>query len=149
MPTFSSAKLYARVALLRRQVLLRQLIWRAIASALAVSALIVATGLATYALYLTIRGPFGDLGAILTIAAVYLTTAVFLLIYALREPASPELEALGEVEAAALEAVTADAQDVVQLFSTAGHRIESLGSSLTLGVGVLSALRKLLASRKT
>lgn len=149
MSALSSAKLYARVALLRRQVLLRQLTWRAIASALAVAALVVATGLATYALYLTIRGPFGDLGATLAIAAVYLTAAILLLIYALREPTSPELEALEEMEAAALEAVTTDTQGVVQMFSTAGHSIESLGSSLTLGVGILSALRKLLASRKS
>lgn len=149
MPTLNSAKFYARVALLRRQVLLRQLIRRAIAGALAVSALVVAAGLATYALFLAIHVPFGDLGATLAIAALHFVTAVILLTYTLRKPASPELQALAEMEAAALETATADAQDIVQLFGAAGHRIESLGSGITLGVGVLSALRKLLASRKS
>lgn len=149
MSTLSSAKLLARVVVLRRQVLLRQLVRRTIAGALAVAALIVTTGLATYALFLTIRSPLGDLEATLVIASIYLVTAVILLIYVLWEPASPELEALAEVEAAVLETATADSQDVVQMFSTAGHRIEDLGNSLTLGVGILSALRKLLASRKS
>jgi hypothetical protein len=45
--------------------------------------------------------------------------------------------------------VTADTQDVVQMFAAAGHPIENLSSSLTLGVGIASALRKLLASRKS
>ena len=74
--------------------------------------------------------------------------ALILLGYTLHEPHSPELEALAEMEAAALEIVTADTQGIVQLATAAGHRIENLGSSLTLGVGILGALRKLLASRK-
>ena len=149
MSTLSSAKLYARMALLRRQVLLRQLIRRTMAGALAVAAIIVAAGLSTYALFLTIRVPFGDLGATLAIAAIYLAAAFSLLVYALREPASPELEALAEMEAAALETAMADSQGVVEMLTAAGHRIESLGDSLTLGFGILSALRKLLASRKS
>lgn len=148
MSTLSSAKLYARMALLRRQVLLRQLIRRTMAGALAVAAIIVAAGLSTYALFLTILAPFGELGATLAIAAIYLAAALILLVYALREPASPELEALAEMEAAAFETTIADSQGVVEMFTAAGHRIESLGDSLTLGVGILSALRKLLASHK-
>jgi len=149
MSTLNSAKLYGRVALLRRRVLLRQLIWRTIAGALAVAAFIVTAGLATYALFLAIRVPVGDLGATLAIAALYLIAALVLLTYALHEPHSPELDALADMEAAALETVSADTQGVVQLVNAAGHRIENLGSSLTLGVGILSALRKLLASRKS
>jgi hypothetical protein len=149
MSTFNSAKLYGRIALLRRQVLLRQLIRRSITAALAVAAFIVTSGLATYALFLAIRGPLGDLGATLVIAALYLVAALVLLGYTLREPQSPELDALAEMEAAALETVTADTQGVVQLVNAAGHRIENLGSSLTLGVGLLGALRRLLGSRKS
>lgn len=149
MSALNSAKLYGRVALLRRQVLLRQLIRRAIAGALAVAAFIVTAGLATCALFLAIRVPLGDLGATLAIAALYLVTALILLAYTLREPHSPELEALAEMEAAAFETITADTQGVVQMVNAAGHRIENLGSSLTLGVGILSALRKLLSSRKS
>lgn len=149
MSALNSAKLYGRVALLRRQVLLRQLIRRAIAGALAVAAFIVTAGLATCALFLAIRVPLGDLGATMAIAALYLVTAFILLAYTLREPHSPELEALAEMEAAAFETITADTQGVVQMVNAAGHRIENLGSSLTLGVGILSALRKLLSSRKS
>jgi len=61
MSTLNSAKLYGRVALLRRQVLLRQIIRRAIAGALAVAAFVVTAGLATYALFLAIKGLRGNL----------------------------------------------------------------------------------------
>lgn len=148
MSTFNSAKLYGRVALLRRQVLLRQLIRRAIAGALAVAAFIVAAALATYALFLVIRVPLGDVGATLSIGSLFFVSAALLLAYTLREPHSPELEALAEMEAAALETISADTQGVVHMFNAAGNRIESLGSSLTLGMGVLGALRKLLSSRR-
>lgn len=149
MSALNSAKLYGRVALLRRQVLVRQLIRRAIAGALAVVAFTVTAGLATYALFLAIRAPFGDINAALAVAGLYLVLALILLAYTLREPNSPELEALAEMEAAALETITAETQGVVQLVNDAGHRIEGLGSSLALGVGILGALRKLLASRAT
>lgn len=149
MSTFNSAKLYGRVALLRRQVLLQQLIRRAIAGALAVAASIVTAGLATYALFLAIVPSLGALGATLAVAGIYLVCALVLLAYTLHEPRSPELQALEEMEAAALDSIAADTQGVTQLFNAAGHRIENLGSSLTLGVGILSALRKLLASRKS
>ncbi|MBB3810371.1 hypothetical protein [Pseudochelatococcus contaminans] len=148
MSTLNSAKLYGRVALLRRQVLLRQAIRRAIAGALAVAAFIVTAGLGSYALFLAIRMPLGDLGATLAIMGLYLAAALVLLDYTLREPRSPELDALAEMEAAALETIVADTQGVVQMVNAAGHRIENLGSSLTLGVGILSALRKLLSSSK-
>ncbi|WP_284215335.1 MULTISPECIES: hypothetical protein, partial [Alphaproteobacteria] len=147
MSTLNSAKLYGRVALLRRQVLLRQVIRRAIAGALAVAAFVVTTGLATYALFLAIRVPLGGLGATLAIAGLYLVAAVILLAYALREPHSPELQALEEMEVVALETIAAETQGVVQAVNTAGHRIENLASSFTLGIGLLSALRKLLVSR--
>lgn len=149
MSTFNSAKLYGRVALLRRQVLLQQLIRRAIAGALAVAAFIVTAGLATYAMFLAIVPTLGALGATLVIAGLYLVCALLLLAYTLREPHSPELQALEEMEAAALDTIVADTQGVTQLFNAAGHRIENLGSSVTLGIGILSALRKLLASRRS
>lgn len=148
MSTLSSARLYARIALLRRRVLLRQTLRQVIAGALAVIALVVAAGLATFALYLAIRVPLGELGATLVIAAGYAVIALALLIYAFHDPASPELEALAEMEAAALEAVTAETRGVADLVGAAGDRIESLGSSVALGVGLLSALRKVLAKRK-
>jgi hypothetical protein len=149
MSAFNSVKLYGRIALLRRQVLLRQLILRSISAALAVAAFIATSGLATYSLFLTIREPLGELGAPLVIAALYLVTGLVLLVYTVRDPQSPELDALAEMEAAALEVVSADTQGVTQLMSSAGHRIENLSSSLTLGIGLLGSLRKLLSSRRS
>jgi hypothetical protein len=149
MSTLSSAKLYGRVALLRRQVQLRQLIRRAIAGSLAVAAIIVTTALATFALFLAIRPPLGELWATLVIAGLYAVTSVVLLAYTLSEPSSPELDALAEMEAAALETVTADAQDATQLLSAVGHRFENFGNSLALGAGILSMLRKHMKSTKS
>jgi hypothetical protein len=59
------------------------------------------------------------------------------------------LQALEEMEVVALETIAAETQGVVQAVNTAGHRIENLASSFTLGIGLLSALRKLLVSRKS
>jgi hypothetical protein len=112
-------------------------------------AFVVTTGLATYALFLAIRVPLGGLGATLAIAGLYLVAAIILLAYALRELHSPELQALEEMEVVALETIAAETQGVVQAVNTAGHRIENLASSFTLGIGLLSALRKLLVSRKS
>jgi hypothetical protein len=148
MSALTSAKLYGRVALLRRQVLVRHLIHRVIAGALAVAAFIVAAGLATYALFLTIRVPLGDLGACLAVAALYLGVGVILLIITLRETSSPEQEALAELESVTLEAMMSDPQGAVQMMNAAGHRLETLGDSLSLGMGLLSALRKLRSARK-
>ena len=148
MSTLSSVKLYGRVALLRRQVLFQQFIRRAIAAALAVAALVVAAGLATHALFLAITPSLGILGASLAIAVLYLVCALILLAYTLREPHSPEMQALEEAEAAALEVLAKDSQGMVQIANAAGHRIEDLGSNLALGIGLLSALRRLLASHK-
>jgi hypothetical protein len=148
MYNMSSTKLFVRIALLRRRALLRQYVRRAIAGALAVAALIVAAGLATYALFLAIRTPLGDLSAVAVIASLYAAIAAALLLFTLHEPASPELDALAEMEEAALESLLADNQGVVQSFAAAGHRIESLGNTLSLSLGALSALRRLLSAKK-
>lgn len=148
MSTFASAKLYVRVALLRRQLLIQIIIRRAIAGALAVAAFVVAAGLATVALFLAIRGPLGDAPAALVIAGIYCLAASALLVYALRDPASPELTALSEMESAALETVAAETQGLSQVVGVAGQRMNDIGGTLTLGLGVLSALRKILAGRK-
>lgn len=146
MSTVTSAKLYVRMALLRRKVLLRQAIGRALAGALAVAALIVAAGLATYALYLAIVPSLGQLGAVLVLAGVYLVTAIILLAYTLHEPHSPELEALAELEAAALETATAETRDVLHAFS--GHGIPGLGNTVSVGLAILGVLRKLMGGKK-
>lgn len=148
MSSITATKLYVRVAVLRRRVLLRQLIRRTIAGALGVAALVVNTGLATYALFLAIKSPIGELGAVLSIAALYLAMALSLLLYTLHEPASSELDALEEMEAAALESAAADTQGIVRAFSAAGHRIEDFGNTVSLSIGILSTLRRLLITPK-
>ncbi len=148
MSSITSTKLYVRVAILRRRVLLRQLVRRTMAGALAVAALVVAAALSTYAVFLAIRTPLGDLGAVLSIAGFYLAIAVSLLLYTLHEPESPELDALAEMEAAALDSAAADTHGIVHAFSAAGHRIEDLGNTFSLGISALSALRRLLATKR-
>ena len=127
---------------------MRQAIGRAIAGALAVAALIVAAGLATYALYLAIRPLLGDLGAVLVVAGLYLAVAIILLVYTLHEPHSPELEALAEMEAAALETLTAESQDMLRFLSPAGHGFSNFGNTMSIAIAIIGALRKLIGSRK-
>lgn len=144
----ASTKLFVRIAVLRRRILLRQYVGRAIAGALSVAALVVAAGFSTYAIFLAIRPPLGDVGAVLSIAALYGVIALGLILYTLHEPASPELDALAEMEAAALNSLVTDNQGIVQTFASAGHRIENLGNTLSLSFGALSALRRLLSAKK-
>lgn len=54
--------------------------------------------------------------------------------YAMHESTSPELDALAEMEATALDAATAETQGIMQAVGAAGHRIETLGDSITLGI---------------
>ncbi|PPB80975.1 hypothetical protein LV82_01708 [Albidovulum inexpectatum] len=148
MSTLESVKLYGRVTLLRRRVLLQQLVRRAMAAAIAVLAFVAAIGMATFALFVAIAPSLGTVGASLTIAAIYLALAILLLLYSLREPNSAELQALEEAEAAALEMLAHDAQEVVQVASAASHRISDLGSNLGMAVAILTALRRLLGARR-
>ncbi len=64
-----SAKLFAQVAILRRRILLRQMIMRALAGLLGAAALLVTAGFSTYAVYLAIRPSLGELNSVLALAA--------------------------------------------------------------------------------
>ncbi|MEZ5841025.1 MAG: hypothetical protein R3D02_11595 [Hyphomicrobiales bacterium] len=149
MSAMTSTKLYMQVAVLRRKVLLRQAVRKAVAGALAVAAIIVAAGFATAALFLVIREPLGDLGAVLALAGLYLAVAVVLLAYTLHEPQSAELDTLSEMEAAALDAAMADNSDIINAFGSTGQRLHDIGSTVSVGIGVLSALRRMVKGRKT
>lgn len=148
MPPIASTKLYVQVSVLRRRVLLHQLIRRALAGALAVAAFIITAGLSTYALFLAIKPQIGELGSVLAIAGIYLVVAIILILYVLHEPTSPELDALAEMEAAALDSALSENRDILQAVSATRHRIQDLGNTFSLGVGVLSALRKVLTTTK-
>jgi hypothetical protein len=52
----------------------------------------------------------------------------------MHESTSPELDALAEMQATALDAATAETQGIMQAVGAAGHRIETLGDSITLGI---------------
>ncbi|PYF01138.1 hypothetical protein BJ122_12616 [Rhodopseudomonas faecalis] len=149
MTGMTSSKLYFRIALLRRRVLLRQAIKRAVAGALAVAALIVAAGLLTYASFQALRVPLGDVLAAVVIAGVYLVIGLGLLLYTLHEPSSPELDALSEMEAAALEAFGNDTQGLRSAISASAHRIEDFGSAFSTSFAILSALRRILGAKKS
>ena len=149
MTGMTSSKLYFRIALLRRRVLLRQAIKRAVAGALAVAALIVAAGLLTYASFQALRVPLGDVLAAVVIAGVYLVIGLGLLLYTLHEPSSPELDALSEMEAAALEAFGNDTQGLRSAISSSAHRIEDFGSAFSTSFAILSALRRILGAKKS
>ena len=148
MTGMTSTKLYLRIALLRRQILLRQIIKRTIAGSLAIAALIVAAGLATYASFLALRIPLGDSIAAAIVAGVYLVLGVGLLLYTLHEPASPELDALAEMEGAALEALGADTQGLRSAISSGAHRIEDLGNAFSTSFAILTTLRRILSGAK-
>uniref|UniRef100_Q07JW8 Phage holin family protein n=1 Tax=Rhodopseudomonas palustris (strain BisA53) TaxID=316055 RepID=Q07JW8_RHOP5 len=148
MTGMNSTKLYFRIALLRRQILLRQIIKRTIAGSLAVAALIVAAGLATYASFLALRIPLGDSIAAAIVAGVYLVLGLGLLLYTLHEPASPELDALAEMEGAALEALGADTQGLRSAISSGAHRIEDLGNAFSTSFAILTTLRRILSGTK-
>lgn len=148
MTGMNSSKLYFKIALLRRRVLLRQAIKRAIAGSLAVAALIVAAGLLTYAAFLALRIPVGDVVAASIIAGVYLVIGLGLLLYTLHEPTSPELDALAEMEAAALEAFGTDTQGIRSAISSGAHRIEDFGNAFSTSFAILSALRRILGAKK-
>jgi hypothetical protein len=149
MTGMTSSKLYFRIALLRRRVLLRQLIKRTVAGALAVASLIVAAGLLTYASFQALRLPLGDALAAAVIAGAYLVIGFGLLLYTLHEPSSPELDALSEMEAAALEALGTETQGIRSAISSGANRIEDFGNAFSTSFAILSALRRILGSRKT
>ena len=71
MSTIDSAKRFAQVAVLHQKALLQQTAQRIFAGALAAAALLVALGLATFALFLVMRPATGDLNAVLLITGAY------------------------------------------------------------------------------
>lgn len=147
MSGMTSAKLYVQVAILRHRVLLHQAIRRALAGALAVVSFVVATGLSTYVFYLSISPRFGELLSVLVIAAIYLALAIILVFYTFHEPKSAELDALTDMEAATLEAALMENRDIIHALGVTGRRIQDVGNTVALSLGVLSSLRKLMASK--
>lgn len=136
MTTVELARLYARIALLRRKVLLRVALRRAVAGVFAALALIVALGFGTRAAYLALLPHLGELGATAAVGGGYLVVALILAAIAAREPASPELVALGAMEEEAKAKAMMAAKGV-------GARAELLTGNVLTGVNLIGLLRRL------
>lgn len=142
--TLDSTKVYARVALLRRKVLLRRALRRAAAGVGAALALLVAISFGTRAAYLALVPRLGDLGASAAVAGGYLLLCLILALIALREPKSDELAALETLE---LQARQKAGQAFYGLRSS-GLQAQSITGKLVLAVSLLNALRRILRARK-
>ncbi|MFT3688049.1 hypothetical protein [Paenirhodobacter sp.] len=137
MTTVESARIYARIALLRRRVLLRLALRRAVAGLFAGLALIVAVGFGTRAAYLALLPRLGDLGATAAVGGGYLVVALILAAIALREPASPELDALGAMEEEARLKAMVAARGI-------GARAELFTGNILTGINLVGLLRRFL-----
>lgn len=131
-----SLRLYLKLALERRQILARRSVLRMAFAAAAIMLLLVGLGLLNLALYLALQPYLGSLASVLLVAAVHLGAGGVLAALALREPASSELSALAEAEAAALHMVSAEAGETQ-------HRIGQFGA--TLGAAAIPTLVGLIA----
>lgn len=140
MTTVETARLYARIALLRRKALLRHALRRAAAGILALAALVVAAGFGTKVAWLALLPRLGELGATAVIGGGYLLVAVILAIIALREPRSAELAALEQMEAEA--GVKAEIA-----FKRIGLQAETLTGNVLTGISLVRLLRRLLGRK--
>ncbi|MEJ1158048.1 hypothetical protein [Prosthecomicrobium sp. N25] len=140
----TTTKLYLRVAYLRRRVLLREALLRSALAVVAGILLVVGLGLLDYAVFLALRERLGDVSAALAIGAAHILAAVLLAILAFRDHVSPESAALAEAEAAALDAVAAEAEGLMQGLAKVERAVERLGGNLSTGFAAVSALTGLL-----
>jgi hypothetical protein len=143
LPT--TAKLYLRVAGLRRRLMLRYAARRLAFGVLAAIVLLVGLGLLNIALFLWLREAYGDLNAVLIVAALHVVAGGVLALLALRGPGGRELAALEEAEAAALEAVTTEVETIAQKLTAFEGRLETIGRHLALVPDAVSAISGLLA----
>ncbi|MCA0341716.1 MAG: hypothetical protein LCH61_01295 [Proteobacteria bacterium] len=141
----TNAHLYARLAVLRQRIMFRYAASRIVIGTLAVLLLLVGVALLNVALFLALRNPLGDIGAVLGVAAVHLVAGAIALAFTLQEPASAELEALSEAEAVALDALSADTSSLVEGIASVGGRFSRIGSNASLAVAALSSLQSLLS----
>lgn len=137
MTTVESARIYARIALLRRRVLLQLALRRVLAGLIAAAATLVAAGFGTRVLYLALLPRLGELGATAAVGGGYLLIALIFGVLALREPASPELKALDLMEAEAK-------QKAVLAVNGLGMRADGLTRSVLTGLSLFNLLRRFL-----
>ncbi len=150
MSSFSTnAQLFARLAVLRRRILFRYAASRIVGGVLAILFLLVGVALLNVALFLGLRGPLGEIGAVLIVSAGHLVAGAIALAITLREPSSPELEALAEAEAAAFQSVSADTSGIVESLASVGERLGRVGSNASLAIAAISSLHAMLSRSGT
>lgn len=144
----ATTKLYLHVATLRRRVLFQHMGRRLAAGALAIVVLLVGLGLLNVALFLALRAPLGDLGAVLVVAGLHAAGGGLLLWFATREPHTKELDTLAAAEADALEAMSSEAEGVLQLVRSIESRLDQLGSTVSYGATAVTGLADLIAQAR-
>jgi hypothetical protein len=144
----TNTQLYAHLAVLRRRVLFKHYAVHAALGTLAVLMLLIGIALLNVALFLSLRHIWGDISAVLIVAVVHLGLGGVMLVLTMREPTSPELDALAEAETSALSAVNADTRSMIDSVGAAGERLGRLGSNVSLGIAALSGIQALMSRQE-
>lgn len=142
--TLDAARVYARIAVLRRKLLLRQAAQRAVAGIVALVALLIAMGFGTRALYLALVPELGELGATSVIGGFWLVVALALGAYAASTPRSEELAELEQMERQA----RIRTENAIGAMRAVGAQAETLTGRAIMLFGVVNALRRMLRRRK-
>lgn len=143
MQTLETAKVYGRIAWLRRQVLVQLALRRVAAGLIAAVAGFVALGFGTAAGYMALADRLGPIAAAAIVACLWLLLAVILAIYAASTPKSVELDALEQME---IEARARTSLAVGQLTGVVA-RAEAMSGTMTVGLALWRTLRRLMRSR--
>jgi hypothetical protein len=141
----ASARLYAHVAFLRHRILLQHAANRAAVTALAILFILVGFGLLNVALFLYLRTPLGETGAVLVVAIVHLFAGGLALALSWHSHDSPELAALAETEVAALNELDSEASGAVESFEAIRHRLTHIGHNAAAAMTAVSSLQSLLS----
>ncbi len=139
----SSARLFGKIALLRRRILFQQATSRAVAGGIGVVSLLIGIALLNVALYLYLRDQFGEQISMLIIAGIHLGLAAIGLVVAFRDHHTPALDALAEAEAAAMEMLGDETADITHAVTALSNRVQGIGGNLSIALAALSGLRAL------
>jgi hypothetical protein len=110
-----SAKLYLKIATLRRQIIARDIAQRVLFGGIALGSALIGLALLSVALYLWLETLIGQIGSVLVLAGLHGLVALVLAIIATRQADSPEMMALTEAEEAAFDAMSQDTTGLTDL----------------------------------
>lgn len=135
------ARLFGRIAVLRRQILIKQATERLMVALIAGLSAIAGIGLLNAALFLALRAHLGDVNAVLIVAGVHFLIAAIALGFVLRHPHSDELEALAQAEDEAFGALSREAHGLVSEVTSLAGRLTMLSETVALGIAAVRELR--------